>query len=439
MAEWQEAPLGSVYAFSSGLSKPRSAFGSGYPFLTFKDVFYNHFVPSELTELVESTMEERASRSIERGDVFLTRTSETVDELAMSCVALRTHQDATFNGFTKRLRPKPGASIIPEFAAYYFRSPRFRRDVTAMASLSTRASLNNEMLERLSIPLPPIDEQVSISGVLKSLDDKIGLLRRMNETLEAMAGTFFRSWFVDFDPGRAIAEGRDPGLPKPIADLFPDRFKASELGDIPAGWSTESLSASADIISGGTPKTSVADYWNGGIPWFSVADAPSPSDVWVVDTERKISELGVEYSSTQILPVGTTIISARGTVGQIALVGLPMAMNQSCYGLRGKVGAKGFFTYFTTRDLVSILRQRAHGSVFDTITRDTLAAVTVVVPPSRLVEAFEDHVSPIMERMRTGLFESRSLAALRDTLLPRLISGELRSLEAARMLEAAPV
>src|SRR4030095_11563780 len=106
-----------------------------------------------------------------------------------------------------------------------------------------------------------------------------------------------------------------------------------------------------EIVGGGTPKTSIAEYWGGDIPWFSVVDAPTESEVWVVDTEKNVTRAGVENSSTRVLPVGTTIISARGTVGRLALVGVPMAMNQSCYGLRGFVGTQGFFKYYSTRAL----------------------------------------------------------------------------------------
>jgi type I restriction enzyme S subunit len=149
--EWKSLPLDQIYDFSSGLSRPRSAFGSGHPFLAFKDIFYNSAVPEELTELVNSTEQERFRCSIRRGDVFLTRISETMDELGMSCVALRDVPNATFNGFTKRLRPRDSEIVTPEYARYYFRAPTFRQFVTAMSSLSTRASLNNEMLARLWI------------------------------------------------------------------------------------------------------------------------------------------------------------------------------------------------------------------------------------------------------------------------------------------------
>jgi type I restriction enzyme S subunit len=283
----------------------------------------------------------------------------------------------------------------------------------------------------------------------------------MNETLEAMARAIFKSWFIDFDPvidnalragnpipstlsekaarrremlARAKAEGRDSCFPKHIAALFPDHFVDSELGLIPEEWETVTFAETVDIIGGGTPKTSVIEYWDGDIPWFSVVDAPLESDIWVIDTEKKISQLGLENSSTRVLKEGTTIISARGTVGKVALVGMPTAMNQSCYGLRDKKSELGFFTYYATQALVSNLLQRTHGSVFATITRDTLKSVIVVSPPENFIRVFENNITPLLYFIRKSIFESRTLAALRDALLPKLISGEFRVDDAERFI-----
>jgi type I restriction enzyme S subunit len=299
-------------------------------------------------------------------------------------------------------------------------------------------TLNRNHIHPLPVTVPKdLREQRAIAHILGTLDDKIELNRRMSETLEAMARALFQSWFVDFDPVRAKAAGRDPGLPQPLADLFPDSFEDSELGEIPRGWEVKAFADTVEIIGGGTPKTSVAEYWEGNIPWFSVVDAPHDSEIWVVDTEKKVTQAGIENSSTRVLPVGTTIISARGTVGRVALVGVPMAMNQSCYGLRARAGALGYFNYFSTRELVARLQQRAHGSVFDTITRDTLASVSVVAPTVELIEVFEKRVAPSVQRIRAGLVESRTLAALRDALLPKLISGELRVKDAEKFIGRA--
>jgi type I restriction enzyme, S subunit len=282
--------------------------------------------------------------------------------------------------------------------------------------------------------VPPLPEQRTIAHILGTLDDKIELNRQMNETLEAMARALFKSWFVDFEPVRAKAEGRETGLPKDIADLFPDSFENSELGEVPKGWRVQSFAETIEIIGGGTPKTSVAEYWDGDIPWFSVVDAPTDTDIFVVDTQKKITQVGLDRSSTKVLPVGTTIISARGTVGRLALVGVPMTMNQSCYGLRS-IDECAFFTYYAARTLVEALKQRSHGSVFDTITRVTLSGITIVVPSNQVKRAFEVKVEPIMQRIKANMNQSRTLATLRDTLLPKLLSGEIRVKDAEKIVK----
>jgi restriction endonuclease S subunit len=325
----------------------------------------------------------------------------------------------------------------PRFVFYFYRSEIGQHEIMSRVNPTGVPCISKPLtsLRQFGIRLPiEVKEQRAIAHILGTLDDKIELNRTMNETLEAMARAIFKSWFVDFDPVCAKAEGRDTGLPKEISDLFPDSFEDSELGEIPKGWNIQRFADTVDIIGGGTPKTSVAEYWGGDIPWFSVVDAPNNSEIWVVDTAKKITREGVDNSSTRVLPVGTTIISARGTVGRIALVAVPMAMNQSCYGLRGKAETHGFFTYFATRELVTSLQQRAHGSVFDTITQDTLAGVSLALPPATLIESFETSVGPTLERIRVSLLGSRTLAALRDTLLPKLISGELRLKDAEKFI-----
>ncbi len=273
--------------------------------------------------------------------------------------------------------------------------------------------------------------------MLSSIDDRITLLRETNATLEAIAQALFKSWFVDFDPVRAKMEGRAPeGMDEARAALFPDGLEASALGMVPTGWQVQSFRDTINIIGGGTPKTSNPKFWDGDIPWFSVVDAPSASDVFVVDTEKHITEAGLSGSSTKLLPEGTTIISARGTVGRLALTARPMAMNQSCYGLQGKADDV-YFTYFSATRLVEQLKQRAHGSVFDTITQESFAGVPVTYPVAGAIAAFDASVEPLMLRLRENLMQAQTLTTLRDTLLPRLISGQLRLPEAQTLVEAS--
>ena len=386
-----------------------------------QDIITGVFRAEQAACVSEETYKERTSRAVPmRGDLFYSREgtyfgiAAEVPDRTRICLGQR----------MVLIRPK--ASVIDfRFLCHWLNSPIMASHIHGYRDGTVAERLNLPTIRAFPVLVPPLHEQRVIAHILGTLDDKIELNRRTNETLEAIAGALFKSWIVDFDPVHAKFEGRDPGLSKPLADLFPDSFEDSELGEIPKGWEVQRFADTVDIIGGGTPKTSMAEYWNGDIPWFSVVDSPSNSEVWVIDTGKKITHEGVENSSARVLSVGTTIISARGTVGRIALVAVPMAMNQSCYGLRGKAGTYGFFTYFSTRELVTRLQQHAHGSVFDTITKDTLAGVSLVLPPAALIEVFEARVGPTLERIRANLLGSRTLAALRDTLLSKLISGEL--------------
>ncbi len=316
--------------------------------------------------------------------------------------------------------------ISARFLYYWLTSPLIQQKIKEVSIGSTQKALTISALKSLEITLPTRKVQNEIVVILDSISDRITLLRETNTTLEAIAQALFKSWFVDFDPVHAKQQGREPeGMDADTAALFPDSFEESEPGLVPRGWNILSFTDTVKVIGGGTPKTSIPEFWDGSIPWFSVVDAPVITNVFVIDTTKHISEYELNNSSTKLLPEGTTIISARGTVGRLALVGREMAMNQSCYGLRGKAD-DAYFTYFSTYRLVEALKQRSHGSVFDTITTETMKGVSVIYPDTKVIHAFETILSPVMNRIKTNLEQAQTLANLRDTLLPRLISGQLR-------------
>lgn len=354
-----------------------------------------------------------------------------------------------------------------QFIYYLFRSEVQLRYILNSAIQTGVPHTNLGILRKTPVTVPSLSTQKAIAVFLGLLDDRITLLHETNATLEAIAQALFKSWFVDFDPvhanaaakadqhsggngqtgtspaGSASAPGSqtDPtaqrtpqALDPATTALFPDSFEESELGLVPKGWRRLAFTDTVKVIGGGTPKTSMPEYWDGDIPWFSVVDAPVITDVFVIDTAKHISASGLSNSSTKLLTKGTTIISARGTVGRLALVGKEMAMNQSCYGLQGKA-ADAYFTYFSTYRLVESLKQRSHGSVFDTITTETMKGVTVIYPDVNVIHAFEVALHPVMERIKENLEQAQTLTQLRDTLLPRLISGQLRLPEAQDQLQ----
>lgn len=426
---WHTVPLGDLAEIFDGPHATPPKTDEGPVFLGISSLGGGRVILSDLDHLSESDYL-RWTKRVEpcAGDVVFSYETR-LGEAAAIPAGLR----CCLGRRMGLLRPRPGA-VDHRFLLYAYLGPEFQetlRERTIHGSTVDRIPLT--ALPDFPITVPQdIREQRAIAHILGTLDDRIELNRRMSETLEAMARALFKSWFVDFDPVRAKMEGRWrpgeslPGLPAHLCDLFPDRLVDSELGEIPEGWEVRPFTHTVEIVSGGTPKTSIPEYWGGDIPWFSVVDAPTDSNIWVVDTQRKITAEGLHNSSTQILPIGSTIISARGTVGRIALVGTPMAMNQSCYGLCAREGSGNYLTYLQTQQLVARLQRHAHGSVFDTITRKTLEEVLVAIPSAETGRAFGLLVGPWMERIRAAVGESHTLAALRDTLLPKLISGEIR-------------
>lgn len=421
--EWQSMRLGDIAdvqtgPFGSQLHK-KDYVATGIPIITVEHLGENRILHNDLP-LVSDEDLRRLSRYIMReGDIIFSRVG-SVDR----AVFVGKEEDGwLFSGRCLRVHvTDPG--VDSRYLSFFLRMESTKRHIRSIAVGATMPSINTKLLSGIDIRLPSLSTQRSIASILGSFDDKIELNRQMNETLEQTAQALFKSWFVDFDPVRAKAEGRDTGLPKEIADLFPDSFEDSELGEIPRGWRVTPFADTVEIIGGGTPKTSESEYWNGDIPWFSVVDAPNGSDVFVIDTQKKITQAGINNSSTRLLPEGVTIVTARGTVGKIALVGTPMTMNQSCYGLQGK---NKFYTYFSTRALISELQRHAHGSVFDTITRDTLAGIDVVMPCNELMNSFDLIVQPILDKIKTNLQESQTLSVMRDSLLPKLLSGEIKN------------
>ena len=282
--------------------------------------------------------------------------------------------------------------------------------------------------------LPPLPTQKKIAHILSTLDDKIELNRQMNRTLEAMAQALFKSWFVDFDPVHAKMQAKteadldtaaqELGISRDILDLFPDTLVESEMGLVPEGWEVKPLSEQITIKGGGTPKRSIKEYWDGDILWFSVKDTPNDSDIFVIDTQEKITTKGLEKSSAKLLEEGSTIITARGTVGNLALTTVPMAMNQSCYAIKGK-NTGDFYIYFLMQSIVNDLKRKTHGAVFDTITTKTFNTIDIVKPNVKVATYFDKTLDPIMEQIKNNLYEIQTLQKTRDALLPKLLSGEL--------------
>ena len=434
VGRWPTAQLDDIIDLTlSSVDKKSESNEKSVRLCNYMDVYANSFISAYLDFMEATATELEIARcSLLAGDVVITKDSEKHDDIGVPALVREDVPRLVCGYHLAILRPRP-ATVDGAYLFYALNHSRTQQQFHAYANGVTRFGLRKADIGLVDVPLPPLPEQRRIAEILGALDDKIELNRRTNETLEQMAHALFRSWFVDFGPVRAKMDGRWRrgesllGLSADLYDLFPDRLVPSELGEIPEGWRTGPLADIVQLLSGGTPKTSIAEYWNGNIPWYTAKDAPLLSNVFAIDTERHISQSGVDNSATQILPARTTIISARGTVGRLACLGIPMAMNQTCYGIRGVDDYPDFFTYWNTRRAVDELQARTHGTIFDTITRQTFQLVDTVIPPSKLAAAFEVMVGTYMDRMLANLLDSSNIASLRDALLPRLVSGDLRA------------
>lgn len=335
---------------------------------------------------------------------------------------------------TVRLVPRVSSAPL-SFLYWLLRTPHYRSYCRAHATGTTNLGLARG--DFLAYPVPAFTaSRRCIVDVLESLERKIELNHRMSETLDEMARAIFKSWFVDFDPVRAKAAEKPTGLSSELDRLFPAKLVPSELGEIPEGWTTGSILAIADLISGGTPKTGRDDYWGGDIPWASAKDVSQCSGLFLVSTERRITEAGLCGSSTKMVPADATVVVARGaTTGRVALFASEMAMNQTCYALTSSTGTP-FALSCLLRHWIPAIVSSAHGSVFDTITTRTLRNTAVVLPSVPALRAFETLAAPMFNRVRAATLESRSLAELRDLLLPKLVSGELRVPDAEKYVES---
>lgn len=373
---------------------------------------------------IKSYDAERLSRYLVRsGDIVYSRRGD-VERRAL----IRDHEDGWLCG-TGCLRIRfEGGSINSVYASYYLGDAAVRDWIVRHARGATMPNLNTAILSALPFLIPPREDQNAIAMVLGSLDDKIELNRLMNGTLETIVQAIFKSWFVDFDPVRAKTAGQaPPDLDPEIAALFPDSFEQSELGEIPNGWSIGPILKHAELLSGGTPKTERADYWNGSILWASAKDVSQCNHLFLVTTERTITGKGLEESATQLIPTFCTVVVARGaTTGRMVIFGREMAMNQTCYALASTTRTP-FALYCYLRYEMADLVHAAHGSVFDTITTSTFSSSRVVLPPKLLLEAFDTKVAPVFKRILANTEESRTITDLRDALLPKLLSGEIRA------------
>ena len=299
----------------------------------------------------------------------------------------------------------------------------------ASATGSTFPNVSRNQIQEIECALPPLAEQKAIAAVLGALDDKIELNRRMNATLEAMARALFQSWFVDFDPVRAKLDGRPPAALDPAtAALFPDSFQESSLGHIPTGWEVKTADEVSTVGIGKTPPRMEHHWFSenpADVPWMSIRDL-GIAGVFISHTAEFLTAEAVEKFRVKRIPDNTVVLSFKLTMGRVAITDAEMLSNEAIAHFRLNPD-----TTFGSAYLYCYLKGFGYdqlgstSSIATAINSDMVRGMRVLVPPKGIAEAFERTVKPLFTQMKNIQKQSRTLATLRDTLLPKLLSGEL--------------
>ena len=320
-----------------------------------------------------------------------------------------------------------GKHIYPPFLRWLTRSPAWWNQIRTFLNVgAVFDSLKCADVPRFRMPIPPLPSQRCIARVLGSLDDKIELNRRMNRTLEKMAAAIFKSWFIDFDPVRTKAECRDTGLPAEIANLFPDTLEDSNLGPIPKGWNLKPIGDAVRCVGGATPSTKDPEFWDGGThPFVTPKDMSSLQSPVILDSERHITDAGVEKISSKQLPVGTVILSSRAPIGYLGVATVPVSVNQGVIAMICDGDLPNLYVLHWTAANMDLIKSRAGGTTFAEISKRNFRPIPALVPNVPVLEAYMTNVAPLHERITLNVRQSRRLAGLRDTLLPKLLSGEV--------------
>ncbi len=434
---WDYVPLAKLVderrGISYGIVQPGSPVSDGTPIIRVNDIRGGRINDSD-TMRISHDIESKYNRTRLQGGELLLTLVGTVGESAIVPKRLAGWNVAR----AVAVLPCNGDVSAP-WVHLCLRSSTLKHFMRIWCTTTVQATLNLRDVARLPIPVPPKRERERITEILTSLDDKIELNRRMNETLEAIARRLFRSWFVDFDPVHAKAALRRehpklcnadlsrralPNMAPEIAELFPDSFEDSTLGAIPWGWRVGKV---ADVAlktgNGGTPKRGVAEYWEPEeVPWLTSGEV---RQAIVTGTDQHISKRGLCNSAAKLWPAWTTVVALYGaTAGQVTITAIPLSANQACCGLQPQNGFQAFL-YLYVSSSTERLEQQARGSAQQNLSKQIVEDLAIIIPDHRIAGHFDLIVEPLFGEWIALLNESRRLAVTRDKLLPRLLSGEL--------------
>ena len=360
----------------------------GTPIITVEHLGENRIVHEDLPRISDEDKDRLSRYIMRKGDIIFSRVG-SVDRRSL----VRNQEDGwLFSGRCLRVRPDP-KKVNPDFLSWFFGLEAFKDYIRRIAVGATMPSLNTEILSNVPIVVPPLHEQRAIADVLGSLDDKIELNRRMNATLESMARAVFKAWFMENEEAK--------------------------------GWKIGQIKDLGDVVCGKTPPTNDKENYDGDIPFITIPDMHNK--VFITQTRKTLSEKGAQTQSKKTLPVFAICVSCIATPGLVSLTTKPSQTNQQINNLVPNDKKSVFYCYYALRALADEIRARGSGgSVVVNLNKGQFEILPVVIPPATKLHEFQEQVEPLFLRLLANENESRTLAALRDALLPRLMSGEVR-------------
>ena len=416
-------PFSQLYDMASGISSTKEQAGHGSPFVSFSTVFNNYFLPDALPDLMDTSIKEQETYSIKKGDILITRTSETIDELAMSCVAVKDYPRATYSGFTKRLRPKTAGIAYHKYLAFYLRSQLFRKAVTNNAFMTLRASFNEDIFSFLNLYLPEYKEQVKIGDMLYSMEQKIQLNKRICAELEAMAKTLYNYWFTQFDfPDENGKPYRSSGGEM----VWNDQLKR----EIPKRWDVRPLSHVISSINTGLNPRDNFILGNGDIQYLTVKNLTTSGTIDFSGCDTVDEQAREIIHKRSDVSVGDILFASIAPLGRCYLIQNPPEkwdINESVFSIRRnafRVTSEFLYMYFMSDTFIKAATSSSTGSIFKGIRINTLLDIAAVIPPKDIVTAFTTQVKTLLALKEQKGTENRELTKLCDWLLPMLMNGQ---------------
>jgi type I restriction enzyme S subunit len=394
MTGWREVKFGNILQepVRNGIYKSKEFHGNGVKIVNMGELFAHPRLKDIPMRRVNLTENERSHNLLHNGDLIFARRSLTAEGAGKCSIVFNISEEVTFESSIIRARPDP-TQAFSLFLFYYFNSPFGKYLLGTILRQVAVAGITGSDLSELLFLLPPLPEQKAIATVLSSFDDKIDLLHRQNVTLEAMAEALFRQLFV--------VEANE-------------EWKEKTIGDV------------VEIRGGSTPKTTLPEYWDGDIYWTSPRDLSTLKSVFIFETERKITEAGLAQISSGLLPAGTLLLSSRAPIGYLAISCINIAINQGYIAILNNDYISNYYMYLWCKHYMEEIKAAANGSVFQEISKSIFRTLPFVLPPKNSLDSFNKIVVPIFEKLRTNQTQIRILEKLRDTLLPKLMSGAVR-------------